>query len=349
MAYNDAFVLKELLDSTIEKDSQKNPLTRTLQCERVAIAASVYSTIAYYREDVPTTLKYLARALRLYNNAARHISKLTPKVESRSMKDDNDPFSMAVDEPNESQGAPHLNVFENRRCTGIHWRISQSLLDCLIIISSIYTSRGSSREAEFFLGQANNLTETLASPNFDAKINAAKAELNLALNDLDQSKKDIDKALYSLGGQDDTESSVLIKKAKGDLQFKLESNADASAGYLSACLILERLDKAYNEIETSTTSPKKSNNDIVNNSTVYDPILPEIFGHLLRQRIWLLSEDEKNAESQKLLDKLFNFPATSMNKAEENLLLGKMRLREAYNSFQSDLFMSSLSDARKLP
>lgn len=347
IAYNDAYALKELHDATVDKDQLKNPLTRTLNFERTAIAATVYASIAYNREDVPTALKCLAQALRMFNNAARQLSNLTPKVDTKSNKVNEDPFSMDVDDKEPTQVHPHSNVFENRRCTGIHWRISQSLFDCLLLLSTMYTCRGSSREAGFFLEQAFELTETLASPNFNAKINAAKAELNMALYNLGDSKKEIDKALVSLGGQDDTESSVLIKKAKGDLQFKLQSNVDASAGYLSACLILERLDKTYSETETLFTSPKKtgSGSAELDQSTNYDPLLPEIFGHLLRQRIWLLSENDKNVESQKLLDKLFDFPATSTNKAEENLLLGKMRLREAYNSFQSDLFMSSLSDA----
>ncbi|TIB38990.1 hypothetical protein E3P86_01335 [Wallemia ichthyophaga] len=347
IAYNDAYALKELYDATVDKEHLKNPLTRTLNFERTAIAATVYASIAYNREDVPTALKCLAQALRLFNNAARQLSKLTPTIDSSSNKDNDDPFSMDVDEKKARQVSSHSNVFENRRCTGLHWRISQSLFDCLLLLSTIYTSRGSSREAGFFLDQAFELTETLASPNFNAKINAAKAELNMSLSNLDEAKKEIDMALLSLGGQDDTESSVLIKKAKGDLLFKLQSNVDASAGYLSACLILERLDKTYSEAETLFTSPKKtvSAKSESNLLTDYDPLLPDIFGHLLRQRIWLLSEDEKNNESQKLLDRLFDFPATSTNKAEENMLLGKMRLREAYNSFQSDLFMSSLSDA----
>ena len=359
VAYNEAKSLKDLLDEiNVNKEINKNSFIRTLNIERSAIAATVYARIAYNREDIPSSLKSLAQSLRLWNNAARQLIKMSPKVEEVRKVENDDPFAMPIDDKeNENEKKKvkvHNNVFENRKCTGIHWRVSQALLECLIMLSKLYIMRGTSKEANYFLDQAYELTNSLASPNFNAKINALKAELSLALNNLDESRKQIDEALNSIGGQDDNESSVLIKKVKGDLQFKLQSNSDASAGYLSACLILERLDKSYNEgenlIMTPTKSKKNDNDDNSNNHDIdlnntLDPLLPKVFGHLLRQRIWLLSDEDKNNESQKLLDKLYKFSNNEENKSQENLLLGKMRLREAYNSFQTDLFMSSLSDA----
>ncbi|TIA90048.1 hypothetical protein E3P99_01777 [Wallemia hederae] len=349
LAYNDAHNLKELYDTTVDKDHLKNPVSRTLNFERTAIAAHVFASIAFIQGDMLCALKCLAQCLRLLMNAARQLAKLTPIIETKSAEKNSDPFAMDVDDGTTSKSRPHANIFENRRCAGLHWRISQSLYDCMYLLVTLYVARGSFREANFFLDEALQITDSLASPNYEAKINAAKADLKMALYQLEDSKTEIDKAALSLGGQEDNESSVLLKKAKGDLQFRQDAATDASAGYLSACLILERLDKAYTEIEAQSESPKKpvkGNADLAQ-LQAHDPLLPDIFGHLLRQRIWILSEDENNAESQKLLDRLTNFPATATNQAEESMLLAKMRLREAYNSFQSDLFMSSLSDARE--
>ncbi|KAF8708110.1 Peptidase family C50, partial [Rhizoctonia solani] len=307
--------------------------------QQSATACRVYASIQASRDDTTTMLFALMQSLRLWNRAIDILLRLTEKIQPSAPAEPANPFEVqstlakapTLDEASQAK----KTVSRGAIMDGIQWQIAQGLLRTIFDLGEAYSLRGSVREAEYFLGQAESLSESLHAPLGVGRSLLKQAELKMARGLLDEALETLAKAEEIVADPISTDTSYLNYLLGHHRQKEAASGEDAYAMYTQAQNVLQQLDENLNKLQRHKSVSKPT----------ADILVPDIQGVIMREQIWLSRIGEVQPEEQKALEDLEKLPQTLKSKSEQASLLGRIALHEVYSQFRSDLFLSSLTES----
>ncbi|KAG1731550.1 peptidase family C50-domain-containing protein [Suillus lakei] len=322
---------------------------RAGRLERAAMACRVSAAIQYSRNNVVGVLECTLQSLRLWNRAVDTLSRLS-QHSSKPTKatDDSNPF---VATPPESSSASETrsndhsrSLSQKRLMDGMEWRMVEGLLSTLLRLTHVYFTRGSSREAEYFAQQAQDLAESVNAPTMVARALMRKGEIQLYQRQLNAGRDGLAKAaelLRDLPGVDAAD----MRRLNGDWNCLNEQAQDARDLYEEASAMLGELEDMLSSFDGSrrkssvTLSPQAALT-----TAGQGAIVPALLSDILRRHIWLL-RDDGDPTIKDLIERLMALPASQDTKGEEHALMGKLTLHSVYDQFRSDMFLSSLAES----
>ncbi|KAJ1311860.1 hypothetical protein OPQ81_010320 [Rhizoctonia solani] len=307
--------------------------------QRSATACGVYASIQSSRDDTTTMLLALTQSLRLWNRAIDILLRLTEKIQPSAPAEPANPFEV----PGTSSGTATLDEASQVKKTvargaimdGVQWQIAQGLLRTIFDLGEAYSLRGSVREAEFFLSQAESLSESLHAPLGVGRSLLRQAELKMAKGLLDEALETLAKAEDIVADPIGVDTSDLNCLLGHHRQKEAASGEDAYTMYTQAQNVLDQLDEHLRKLLRHKSISKPTG----------DVLAPDIRGVIMRERIWLSRIGEAQTEDQVALEDLEKLPRTLKGRSEEASLLGRIALHEVYSQFRSDLFLSSLTES----
>lgn len=127
---------------------------------------------------------------------------------------------------------------------GYEWRVASDLFDVMFTLSTVYFLRGSSREAEYFAKQAEDLSRSLNSPAILCRALSRQSEILLCIGRLEEANEKVTEA------SDLVRPLILIDSAetarlKGDHLQKQARTSDAAQMYDTAAKILEDIGETF--------------------------------------------------------------------------------------------------------
>ncbi|QRW18740.1 cysteine peptidase C50 [Rhizoctonia solani] len=307
--------------------------------QQSATACRVYASIQASRDDTTTMLFALMQSLRLWNRAIDILLRLTEKIQPSAPAEPANPFEVqstlakapTLDEASQAK----KTVSRGAIMDGVQWQIAQGLLRTIFDLGEAYSLRGSVREAEYFLGQAESLSESLHAPLGVGRSLLKQAELKMARGLLDEALETLAKAEEIVADPISTDTSYLNYLLGHHRQKEAASGEDAYVMYTQAQNVLQQLDENLNKLQRHKSVSKPT----------ADILVPDIQGVIMREQIWLSRIGEVQPEEQKALEDLEKLPQTLKSKSEQASLLGRIALHEVYSQFRSDLFLSSLTES----
>jgi tetratricopeptide (TPR) repeat protein len=138
----------------------------------------------------------------------------------------------------------HARAFTN----GLEWQIAESMLETTLLLASVYLRRGSVREAEYFIREAEQLASSINAPALLCRALAMKAEVQLQLRQLDTALTTLHAAtnvLNDITGPD----AAKLRMLHGEHSELLLQDKDAQQQYAEALKMLEELDKMFLGLE----------------------------------------------------------------------------------------------------
>ncbi|CAL1698705.1 unnamed protein product [Somion occarium] len=335
---------------------------RVSTLERAAVAASTFAVIQYSKDDPTTSLNGLLQSLRLYHRAIDTLIRLLPPppTSAKDTTDSSNPFDMAsmkaalpsAEETDNSKppplDQPQQKPFPQRSSlSSLELRISSGLLSTLFSLTQAYFARGSAREAEYFASQARDLAESLHAPAMICRALSRMGEIKLRMGKIDEAHECLSEAAALVS--DVGVEAVDIARLRGEVVMKVRMESgdevdQAKVMYEEAIKMLEELDQTFSALDGSP-GPRKSlgNSPLSPRQAREEAFAPSLLVAVLRQNIALLHD--AGEEYKALLERLRSLPATSETKAEENALLAKLTLDDAYARFRADMFLSSLAES----
>ncbi|KAK7685385.1 hypothetical protein QCA50_011248 [Cerrena zonata] len=357
--YCEATAMADRLLSSDEKglSTAQKVKSRVSTLERAAVAASTFAIIQYSKDDPTTSLNGLLQSLRLYHRASDTLTRLLPPQTASS--DASNPFDMTTmkaalptpeatdpSKPPPLDKPQHKSFPQHSSLSSLELRIASGLLTTLLSLTQAYFARGSAREAEYFAQQAHDLAESLRAPAMICRALSRMGEIKLRMGKVDEAHDCLKKAadlIADVGGVD----AVDVVRLRGEVLMKvrMEDGQDvdqAKVMYEEAMKMLEELDTTFSALDggsrkslgASPMSPRQGREDT---------FAPSLLVAVLRQNIALLHG--AGEEYKSLLERLRALPSTAEAKAEENALLAKLTLDEAYARFRADMFLSSLAES----
>ncbi|KAI0344016.1 hypothetical protein BDW22DRAFT_1114942 [Trametopsis cervina] len=356
-SYSEASSLAQEIDSDEgSSSSAQRVLTRTSLLERAAVAATTFASIQYARDDPVTSINGMLQSLRLWNRAFDTLSRLSPpSIYGKATASDADnPFLQEQKQPvanhtpssSTAESQSIQRIFERSPfLRGIGWRILEGLLSTLFSLTRAYVSRGSPREAEFFAQQAKDLSIVLNMPAITSRALARLGEIYLHLGELNDSHSCLTEAATMVSDASGPDAAE-IRRLHAEHSRMNANQKEAKLLYDEAIGMLEELDQKFTTIDGHALGSRKS--DVMSPKSPKSPpmgdtLAPSLLLAILRQNIWLLHEE--GAEYHQLLERLRNLPQTAEIKAEENALMARLKLEDAYSRFQADMFLSSLAES----
>ncbi|QRW04742.1 cysteine peptidase C50 [Ceratobasidium sp. AG-Ba] len=302
--------------------------------QQSAIACGVYASIQAAKNNTVSMLAGFTQALRLWNRAVDILVRLSEKSQSAAPVEPANPFEVQA-KPNVPDEASPIKktISRNAILDGIQWQIAQGLMKAIFDLGDAYTLRGSVREAEFFLGQASSLSESLQAPLGIGRSLIRLAELKMARGLLDEGLEMLAKA-EDIVADPVSVDTVTLHCFLGHHRQREASAEDAHAMYAHAEKVLDQLDTQMNELRRHRSESKVS-----------EILAPEVRGLILKERIWLSQIGDVQPEDRVVADELNKLPLTLKLKSEQASLLGRIALYEVFNQFRSDLFLSSLTES----
>ncbi|KAG8702496.1 hypothetical protein FRC09_004700, partial [Ceratobasidium sp. 395] len=335
--YKAAFDLSEQIEATDKHAAYIVKTQARLQAlQRSALACGVYASIQSSTDDTVSMLAGLTQALRLWNRAVDILLRLSEKAQPAAPAEPTNPFevrdskSATLDEASQAKKTvPRAAILD-----GIQWQIAQGLLRTIFDLAEAYSVRGSVREAEFFVGQAHALSESLQAPLGVGRSLIRQAELKLARGLLDEGLEMLAKA------EDIVTDPVGVDTAAlhcflGHHRQREASAEDAYAMYVQADKILDQLGMSLAGLRRRQIVSKDTS----------EALVPDIRGLILKEQIWLSQIGVVQPEDQVSMDELNKLPQTPKLKSETASLLGRIALYEVFNQFRSDLFLGSLTES----
>jgi separase len=134
----------------------------------------------------------------------------------------------------------HARVLTN----GLEWEVAEGLLETTLSLARLYLLRGSVREAEYFIREAEQLASSMNAPAPICRALAMKVEVQLQLRQLDAALSTLRAAsdtLNDMAGPD----TAKLRKLYGEHSELLSHNRDALLQYTEALKMLEELDKMF--------------------------------------------------------------------------------------------------------
>nr|XP_019013302.1 uncharacterized protein I206_01368 [Kwoniella pini CBS 10737]OCF52083.1 hypothetical protein I206_01368 [Kwoniella pini CBS 10737] len=361
------YTAASVLESEIEENKTGPYVARvTDRCdhlERAAWARRAAAAIYVAQDDSTGAIMQLSASFRLLSRAADAICRIAASVPGPSTPADkaiteDDPFGAPLppsakpkvdgaDEPSKDSkiAKTQLNqsTFNGKHLSAYQWNIACSLLNTILDLSNAFAYRGTVKECEYFLNLALGMAETVKSDVLQARIQSKQAELCFRMRKFEEMGEKLENAntaLHAIEGPDMVDLHVL----KGDLYSRTEMLEEAEQVFQSTSRDIEGLDRVFvaNEAVLPTVRASLTNSKLGKGS---EPLLPTALAHILRQYAWLLKEAGSKEECEELLAQIKNLPSSTETTAEQLLLEGRIALHEAFNTFKTDLFMSSLTES----
>nr|XP_031857742.1 uncharacterized protein CI109_006837 [Kwoniella shandongensis]KAA5524814.1 hypothetical protein CI109_006837 [Kwoniella shandongensis] len=346
--------------------------------ERAALARTAIAAIHDAQDNAAATIMQLSAAFRLWSRASDTICRIAsqlPSNEASTFTSDttsnDDPFSVpsaksksaptgkGADEPSKDETVTppsQLSQFSGKHLSSLQWHVAQGLLDAILDLASAFANRGSVKDCEYFLKLAGSVCIAVKSGGMDARVGAREAEILFRLRKYEEVEERLQKAAEHLSLADGPDA-IDLRRIQGDLLSRQEMIEEAHQIFESTSNDIKGLDEVFVAAEAMLPTPKKNALLAASTSSIRagatprksvggkEPLLPVALAHILRQHAWLLREAGGREESEALLAQIKNLPSSSMAKAEELLLEGRIALHEAFNQFKTDLFMSSLTES----
>ncbi|KAG5639575.1 hypothetical protein H0H81_012246 [Sphagnurus paluster] len=348
IAYCEALNLSETFD--IE---EKGPSTtqrvrmRVGRLERAALASHVFGLIQYFKDDVTKALDSMLQSLRLWNRAIDVLTRLNPQTSTTPVEDN--PFQttslrevLTPDTVSKELPLPKRNYCRRPSMDALEWRVSEGLLATMFLLGRIYLNRGSSREAEYFTQQAQDLAESLNTPTQVSRALAKRGEVLLYQGLFDASSQCLAKAARLVGNTPGFES-VDVHRLQGLYSERVAHSVEANELYEESMNMMEELDQIFKHFD-GVVFGRKSVGSSSESKPAIEVVLPELFAAVLRQRIWLLRDNETQ-EYTTFLNKFLSLPRSSQTQAQENALMARLTLHAVYGQFRGDMFLSSLAES----
>ncbi|KAJ7598753.1 cysteine peptidase C50 [Mycena floridula] len=308
---------------------------RVSRIERAATAAYVFSRIQYFRDDASASLDGLLHSLRLWNRAFEAISRLQPAPSSQPREEAN-PFEDS-DLKEALPPSEKKSYTQRPSMDSLEWRISQGLLGTMFALIQAYFARGSVREAEYFVQQAEELAEALNAPAMVARAVAKKGELQIHQGLLVEGNGTVAKALGLLQGLPGVDAAD-IHRLRADYSQRTAQLDDAKDNYELSKSMLDEIDKSLGPLDKSTLSSRRSSGGTI------ESVFPDVMAAVLHQYMWLLRED-RSGSYDSLMNQFSNLPPSLSKQAEENLLNAKLALHTVHLRFRADIFFSTIAES----
>jgi separase len=123
------------------------------------------------------------------------------------------------------------------------------MFETTLSLASAYLRRGSVREAEYFIREAEQLASSLNAPALLCRALAMEVEVQLQLRKLDTALITLREATITLDGITGPDAAGL-RKLDGEYNELLLQNKDAQLRYTEALKMLEELDKMFSGLDT---------------------------------------------------------------------------------------------------
>ncbi|WVQ98549.1 hypothetical protein IAU59_005675 [Kwoniella sp. CBS 9459] len=362
----DAYLQAEALEKTIEPLNAGSYFLRvadrTEQIERGAWARKALAAIYVAQDNAAGAIMQLSAAFRLFSRASDVVCRIAavyPDPNPTSLKAiaADDPFGapppkseaklQGADEPSkDSQTAPPSQTthFGGKHLHAKQWHIASSLVSTCIDLATAFAYRGSVRDAEYFLKIAYGVAEAVRSQVLEARIGARQAELLFRMRKWEETGQKLESAAVSLNTVEGPDM-VDLNRLKGDLYSRTEMVEEAGEVFESTSKEIAGLDAVFTAAEAIIPSVRASLTPSKTGQNGKEPLLPVVLAHVLRQHAWLLREAGSEEDCRLLLAQLRCLSSSTETKAEELLLEGRIALHEAFNTFKTDLFMSSLTES----
>jgi separase len=203
----------------------------------------------------------MLQSLRLWNRATDALIRLSAPVAKSSVKpEDTNPFEAPKDPSPSEQPSGSPKELESSSKTysrrpamnGLEWRVSEGLLMTLFAIGQVYLNRGSSREAEYFVQQAQDLAQSLNAPTMVSRALAKKGEIQLYQHQFEASLENLTKAaelVQNTPGVDHFD----IQRLQGIYNERIAMQDDACEIYEGTMNMIEQLNEAFQEFDSLTS------------------------------------------------------------------------------------------------
>lgn len=160
------------------------------------------------------------------------------------MSSDSGKASPTKDENNSSASSNAILHHARAFTHGLEWQIAEGMLETTLSLASVYLRRGSVREAEYFIREAELLAESINAPALLCRALAMKIEIQLQLRQLDTALTTLRVATDALNDMTGPDAAGL-RKLHGEHSELLLQNKDAQQQYTDALKMLEELDKTF--------------------------------------------------------------------------------------------------------
>ncbi|KAL4242854.1 hypothetical protein ABKN59_011524 [Abortiporus biennis] len=370
--YREARTLSDSLDQDDKGLSTAQRIRlRAATLERAALAATTFAVIQYSNDDPTASLRGLLQALRLWHRAVDTLFRLKPPSKVSEVSSDNsNPFDMTTLKdalPDQTQASqPALDVpqaqpkpkplAQHSTMDALEWRIASGLMNNLLSLTQAYYARGSAREAEYFAQQAQDFAESLNMPAMISRALTRIGELRLHMGKIEEAVESLGKAAELLVVDEDKVQTgslpielVELRRIRADIRLLKdgeEGRARVKALYAESMKMLEELEEVFVAMDGLPTTGSRKSLGVSPRSLLPDKsevLVPSLLVAVLRQNISLLHDSGE--EYRSLLERLKTLPPSAETKAEENALLAKLTLDDAYTRFQTDMFLSSLTES----
>ncbi|KAI9509013.1 peptidase family C50-domain-containing protein [Russula earlei] len=318
--YTEAFQLSETLSLNMGESSTLDRVhSHVNRLRRLALAANVFAEIKLAQDDPTESLTCFLQAIRLWHRAVSALSHLS---------------SRAI--------LHHARASTN----ALEWQVAEGMLETTMSLAGVYLRRGSVREAEYFIREAEQLASSMNAPALLCRALAMQVDIQLQLRQPDNALNTLRAATNALNNITGPDAAGLCK-LYGEHSELLLQDKDAQLKYAEALKMLEELDKTFLGLDGPRPLQSKEN---------LEPPVPALFSAVLRQHIWLLRNDIGD-EYEMLLQKLSHLAPsadikarnhlgkTAWSQAEERSLLAKLTLHDVYNHFQEDMVLSSIRES----
>ena len=122
------------------------------------------------------------------------------------------------------------------------------MLETTLSLASVYLRRGSVREAEYFIREAELLADSINAPALLCRALVMKVEIQLQLRQLDTALTTLRVATNALNDMTGPDAAGL-RKLHGEYSELLLQNKDAQQQYTDALKMLEELDETFSGLE----------------------------------------------------------------------------------------------------
>lgn len=204
-----------------------------------------------------TCVNVQLQALRLLNRGIDAFTRLEHPPAPKLKIENDDPFSMtdlkdALPSNQEEQNSPQKipkapsNIKSTR--DGLEWRLAFLSVENILSLSYVYQTKGSAREAEYFVEQAESLARSLKLPILISRTLIRKGELSLHLNRENEADECI-KEFHSLVGDAHKIETADFDRLLGDLHQRSTRLDDAKSQYSNALSKLKVIGSLFSEFD----------------------------------------------------------------------------------------------------
>ncbi|KAJ2921923.1 hypothetical protein H1R20_g15170, partial [Candolleomyces eurysporus] len=323
--------------------------SRARRLELSAMACHVFALIQLGRDDGTLALTSLLQSHRLWTRAIDTMSRLS-RSSSKAAPDtsNQNPFDSSNTEDASSSATPADGNTQPqakirapyRSSTELQWRLVEGLIGVLFTLADTYLTRGSPREAEYFLKQVQTLGESTQLPIVESRALTRMVEVQLGLGHLEDAVTLLEEAASKLG-----EWTALDNVALQRLLSRYNERAeDLEAATDLAIKALETLHELNGEFQRFDGHVLGMRRSLEPQDAAGEIIAPELLANVLSRYIWLL-RGSGDRDFDALISKLGSLPPTARVKVERNSLMANLTLYNVHQRFQSDMFLNSLTES----